>query len=114
MNTAASIRRAIEAAAWEGFVDHDPGGDEGRVRSIWAEVLQIAPAHPEEDFRSLGGGSLEIVQLLARIHEEFGLEIPVDPLLDDTFTVSSVVALIKAARAGGADSDEGAIPWVET
>jgi FkbH-like protein len=114
LTTAESIRMAIGGAVSDGVGNLDDRTDDERaVSRIWAEILQVPPGHVNDDFRSLGGGSLEIVQLLARVYEEFKIEIPVDLLLDNSFTASNVVAMIRLLRASGAGSAEGAIPWVE-
>lgn len=114
LTTAKSIRRAIRGAVYDGVGDHDDRTDDERIVStIWAEILQVAPGHMDDDFRSLGGDSLGIVQLLASVYEEFRVEIPVDLLLDNRFTASNVVAMIRLLRTSGSGSVEREIPWVE-
>lgn len=114
LTTADSILKAIRHAAEDGIGHDDRADDERFVIRIWAEILNVSPANVDRDFRALGGGSLEIVELLARVYGEFGIELPIDALLDNTFTVGSVVAMIRLFRMGGGGCPEGGIPWVES
>ncbi len=115
LTTAESLRRAIGGAGRDVVDDHEDSADDERaVTRIWAEILQLDPGQVDNDFRSLGGGSLELVQLLARVYEEFGVELPVEALLDFEVTISSVVAMIQLLRTSGPSAADGGIPWVES
>ncbi|WP_405431220.1 type I polyketide synthase [Micromonospora sp. NBC_00617] len=48
---------------------------------LWAEVLGHGDLDDDSDFFALGGDSLLITQLARRIHEEFGLRVPLRELL---------------------------------
>jgi FkbH-like protein len=115
LTTADRIRRAVADTL------HDRGDDPGDgleyervVRRIWAEILELAPGRIDGDFRSLGGGSLELVQLLARLYEELEVELPVEALLDNEVTVGGLVELVRSLQADGTPSAGGRIPWVES
>lgn len=110
LTTADGLRKAIAGTII------DPGesvDDEHVVRRIWAEILELDPNQIESDFRSLGGDSLDLVQLLARLYEKFGVELPVEALLDNEVTVGGVVDLVRLLRSEDAPTIDKRIPWVE-
>ncbi|MER6944215.1 condensation domain-containing protein [Nonomuraea sp. NPDC000554] len=69
-----------------------------QVRLIWMEVLRIDDLAPDEDLYDLGGHSLTITQISARIRKRLGVEVPFDVFLDDP-TVAGVAAAISELRA---------------
>jgi syringomycin synthetase protein SyrE len=60
------------------------------VMSIWAKVLEVDTVGPESDFFQLGGHSLLAVQIVNRIWDELGVEVPVDLLYTDAATVRAL------------------------
>jgi acyl carrier protein len=58
--------------------------------SIWAKVLEVDTVGPESDFFQLGGHSLLAVQIVNRIWDELGVEVPVDLLYTDAATVRAL------------------------
>ncbi|MEJ3741709.1 HAD-IIIC family phosphatase [Actinomycetes bacterium KLBMP 9797] len=115
LTTAHSIRRAIASTLDDPGDDPGDGLDYGRiVRRIWAEILELDPGRIDGDFRSLGGGSLELVQLLARLYEELEVELPVEALLDNAVTVGGLAELVRSLQADGTPSPGDRIPWVES
>ncbi|CAN5445561.1 hypothetical protein BH10ACT10_BH10ACT10_02180 [soil metagenome] len=48
---------------------------EARLADIWEELLGVARVQPGSDFFDLGGDSLAMVALLARVREDFGIDI---------------------------------------
>ncbi|MFI7127213.1 condensation domain-containing protein [Nonomuraea sp. NPDC050153] len=85
---------------------HPPGAAAGavdgevveQVRQIWMEVLRIEELAPDEDLYDLGGHSLTITQISARIRKRLGVEVPFDVFLDDP-TVAGVAAAVSELRA---------------
>ncbi|MBE1593806.1 condensation domain-containing protein [Nonomuraea angiospora] len=69
-----------------------------QVRQIWMEVLRIEELAPDEDLYDLGGHSLTITQISARIRKRLGVEVPFDVFLDDP-TVAGVAAAVSELRA---------------
>jgi acyl carrier protein len=50
------------------------------LASIWAEVLMVDRVGLHDDFLELGGDSLVGAQVVARIYEQVGTEIPLESL----------------------------------
>lgn len=53
-----------------------------RVAAIWEDLLDIKGIGVEDNFFDLGGHSLLASQILARLREAFGVEIPLDIIFD--------------------------------
>ncbi|MCA2221088.1 condensation domain-containing protein [Nonomuraea aurantiaca] len=68
-----------------------------QVRLIWMEVLRMDHIAPDEDLYDLGGHSLTITQISARIRKRLGVEVPFDVFLDDP-TITGVAAAIGGLR----------------
>ncbi|QFY08859.1 hypothetical protein GBF35_21210 [Nonomuraea phyllanthi] len=69
-----------------------------QIRHIWMEVLRIDDISPDEDLYDLGGHSLTITQISARIRKRLGVEVPFDVFLEDP-TVGGVAAAVSELRA---------------
>ncbi|NUW36734.1 hypothetical protein HTZ77_35800 [Nonomuraea sp. SMC257] len=70
----------------------------GQVRAIWMEVLRLDDIAPDEDLYDLGGHSLTITQICARIRKRLGVDVPFDVFLDDP-TIAGVAAAVGELRA---------------
>jgi amino acid adenylation domain-containing protein len=76
--------------------------DEGAVAAIWAELIPECPAlAPEDDFFAVGGHSLLLTRLAARLAAAFGREIPLAQL----FTVTTVRDQAAALTTWPGDDD---------
>ncbi|MCX5394959.1 amino acid adenylation domain-containing protein [Streptomyces sp. NBC_00094] len=78
-------RRALPVPAREAPVPQAADtGDEttGTVRRIWAEVLNLPDVGPEDDLFDLGGHSLTVIQIAARIRDALGVEVDFDVFFD--------------------------------
>ncbi|MFE1346682.1 amino acid adenylation domain-containing protein [Streptomyces sp. NPDC058757] len=73
----------------------DPVG--AAVLAIWREVLELDDLTPDEDLFDLGGHSLTITAIAARIHERLGAVVPLDVFFD-TPTARDVAAVVRALR----------------
>ncbi|MET7403616.1 amino acid adenylation domain-containing protein [Dactylosporangium sp. NPDC005572] len=67
------------------------------VTGIWQEVLRVDAIGPDETLFDLGGHSLTIMQITARIRKALGVEVPFDVFFD-TPTVDGVVSSIEELR----------------
>ncbi|MFE7461837.1 amino acid adenylation domain-containing protein [Streptomyces sp. NPDC057554] len=57
-------------------------GVDAVVREIWQEVLRLDDIGPDEDLFDLGGHSLTITAIAARIRKRLGVEVPLDVFFD--------------------------------
>jgi len=78
---------------------------EALIASIWEEMLGVSPIGVEDDFFALGGHSLLAIQVVARLREHIGVEVPVQ-LLFDAPTVSQLAARVKAAVEENGDAPD--------
>jgi len=94
-------RRALPAP--EGCV---PSGSPGVLRTsteqtlalIWSEILKTGIPGPDDNFFDLGGHSLLLTQVLARVRSAFGVDLALHALFEAP-TVATLAALIDAAGA---------------
>jgi acyl-coenzyme A synthetase/AMP-(fatty) acid ligase/thioesterase domain-containing protein/acyl carrier protein len=60
----------------------EPMGAQRDVASIFASVLGVERVGLDDDFFELGGDSLGVIELLAAINEQFGVDLPTSAVLD--------------------------------
>ncbi|HEY7862309.1 MAG TPA: phosphopantetheine-binding protein, partial [Thermoanaerobaculia bacterium] len=75
------------------------------VSGIWSEVLRLERVGVRQSFFELGGHSLLATQVISRLREAFGLELPLR-ILFETPTVEELALAIAQARAEQAAPDE--------
>lgn len=85
---------AVEAAA--GFVAPRCPSEE-MLAGIWCEVLGVRAAGVHDNFFELGGHSLLATQVLSRVRNAFGIELPLRSLFDAP-TIESLARKIDLAR----------------
>ena len=68
------------------------------LAQIWAEVLQVDQVGAEDNFFELGGHSLLGTRVMARVREQFEVELPLRVLFDTAGNVRRLAAQIEAAR----------------
>ena len=68
------------------------------VLEIWCEVLGFNDLGPDEDLFDLGGHSLTVLQLSARIRERFGVDVPFDVFFDEP-TAGDIARRVAAGAA---------------
>lgn len=64
------------------------------ITAIWEEVLQLSPVEPHDDIFDLGGHSLTITQIIARIRKRLNIEIELDDFFDNP-TIAGVLGVIR-------------------
>ncbi|MFE4518418.1 amino acid adenylation domain-containing protein [Kitasatospora sp. NPDC056783] len=67
------------------------------ILAIWEEVLGTSGIGPEDDLFDLGGHSLTIIQITARIRDAFGVELAFD-LFFDASTPAALAAVVRETR----------------
>ncbi|HEY0605743.1 MAG TPA: amino acid adenylation domain-containing protein, partial [Herpetosiphonaceae bacterium] len=85
---------------------------ERAVARIWADVLGVEPRDPNDNFFELGGHSLKATQMIARIREQFQVELPLHAILGAP-TLAEIALLIEEHRADAAGVPQAAIPRAE-
>ncbi|MFN2304255.1 MAG: phosphopantetheine-binding protein, partial [Anaerolineales bacterium] len=78
---------------------------EKEIEGIWKEVLNLDQIGMEDNFIDLGGHSLLAIQIIARVYETFGVDIPVR-ILFEAATISSMAAKIKSYQSSIKNVDE--------
>ncbi|MFL5349026.1 MAG: non-ribosomal peptide synthetase, partial [Hyalangium sp.] len=92
------------AETQEGF--EPPNGEiEQQIASIFAELLNLQQVGRNDSFFELGGHSLLATQAITRIHENFGVELPLREIFE-TPTVANLGKHVEAALASGVDPEE--------
>ncbi|GIH29418.1 hypothetical protein Aph01nite_77280 [Acrocarpospora phusangensis] len=67
------------------------------MTTIWCEVLGVEEVHPDDDLFDLGGHSLTITQIIARVDKRLGVELTLDTFFE-TPTLAELVSQVAAAR----------------
>ena len=93
-------RAALPDADGASAPDGAPPRDEleGRVAAVFGEVLRLEGVGRDDGFFELGGDSLLVTEVLARLGEETGVRLPLDILLDAP-TPATLAGAIERARA---------------
>jgi acyl carrier protein len=78
---------------------------EEAIAAIWAEVLGMDRIGVEEDFFDLGGHSLLATQIVSRVRDAFGVELPLRRLFE-TPTVAGLALSITERQAEAVDAGE--------
>ncbi len=69
---------------------------ERSIAAIWEEVLQRAGIGRTEDFFDLGGTSLDLIRVFARVNKQYGLSLN-GSVFDDEATIARLASCVEAA-----------------
>jgi acyl carrier protein len=75
------------------------------LASIWHEVLGVDRVGIDDDFFDLGGHSLLAVKMLARLHETFGVTVPLGRLFDGS-TIRELAGALTVELLGATSDDD--------
>jgi len=81
---------------------------ERELAALWAELLKTPSVGIHDNFFDLGGHSLLVVQMLARVRERYGVELSFEVVYSGDFTVAELARAIEISRlqeAGGEVED---------
>jgi aryl carrier-like protein len=76
-------------------------GLERLLADVWAEVLSVDPVGVHDAFLDLGGDSLRVGRVHARLQDRLGIAVPVSTLLEH----ATIAALARALGPGDASPD---------
>jgi acyl transferase domain-containing protein/acyl carrier protein len=76
---------------------------ESTIASIWEEMLGVAPVGVDDDFFVLGGHSLLAIQVVARLRDKLGVDVPVQVLFDAP-TVAQLAIHVEASGDATAET----------
>ena len=78
---------------------------EREVAAIWQEVLGLGEIGIFESFFDLGGHSLRVMQVLARLRLRFGVDLPIARFVENP-TVAAIAVMVATLSAREAGEDE--------
>jgi thioesterase domain-containing protein/acyl carrier protein len=86
---------------------------EAKLKSIWENVLGVAPVGTDQDFFELGGHSLLATKLLARVERTFGVKLPISSIFQFS-TIAEFAPLVRnqLAMSQHAHPEKPPLIWV--
>jgi acyl carrier protein len=71
--------------------------EEKLLAEIWADMLHVERVGMHDNFFRLGGHSLTVIQVIARIRESLGVELPVKAIFEQP-TVAGIAKMLQSAK----------------
>ncbi|MET8156122.1 amino acid adenylation domain-containing protein [Sphaerisporangium sp. NPDC005289] len=109
--TSDDVHRGTPSEAGLAVLGED--GDAGlveEVRRIWREVLELDDIGDEDDLFDLGGHSITITQITARIRERLGVEMSLDAFFDDPTVIGVAEEIASLREEAGGPQEEAPEP----
>jgi acyl transferase domain-containing protein len=79
---------------------------ERTIAEVWQELLGIEPIGTQDDFFEAGGHSLLATQVMSRLHQRLGVDVPLRTLFE-TRTIAAFAARVdELSRGAGEDREE--------
>ena len=83
--------------------------NEEKLAGLWSEVLRFSPIGINDNFFELGGHSLMAIQVISRVRNHFGVELPMRVLFDNP-TVAELCIAIEAQGSRGCPKEAPIVP----
>jgi acyl transferase domain-containing protein/acyl carrier protein len=84
-----------------------PGSDlERTIAEVWQELLGIEPIGLQDDFFEAGGHSLLATQVMSRLHQRLGVDVPLRTLFEARTIAAFAERVDELARGAGEDREE--------
>ncbi|HEU0079530.1 MAG TPA: amino acid adenylation domain-containing protein, partial [Longimicrobiaceae bacterium] len=85
------------------------GATEEAVAAVWGELLRASAVGARDSFFELGGHSLLATQVVARLRDRLGVELPLRAVFEAP-TVAELAARVDALRGGAGEGADARIP----
>ena len=79
---------------------------EKELADIWAELLGFERVGIYDDFFRLGGDSILAANILSRVQETFQIQVPIDLLFEDAFTIARLASAFEQYQIEQADPED--------
>ena len=76
------------------------------ISKIWKEILKLDNVGVNDNFFELGGDSILATHILARVREAFQIDMPMEVLFTETFTVAGLTGAVEQLQIEQADPAE--------
>src|SRR5579872_2254550 len=100
-------REALPAPDWDSLAqsdDQELSGVEASLMALWADVLQLKRVGLNDNFFDLGGHSLLATQLISRVRDSLGFQVPLRAL----FQAPTIAEFAGYIREAGVPADPAA------
>jgi len=77
LDRGALAKMALPERTSAGFDRPLSPGIEQKIAEIWMDLLEKKDVRPNDSFLEIGGHSLSVLQMLSRVRDTFGVEVPI-------------------------------------